>query len=99
MSLLSICQWIQQTPASISIRESVWLYPILDVVHCVGILLVAGTIIVVDLRLLGFGMRRAPVSGVIAQVLPWTLSGFAFMSFTGSLLAWSEPLRLYHSLF
>lgn len=97
--MLSICQWIYQTPLSVSIRESIWVYPILNVLHCVGILLVAGTIIVVDLRLLGLGMRRSPVSSVVGQVLPWTLSGFGFMFVTGSLLAWSEPLKLYRSLF
>src|ERR1700684_888905 len=97
--MLRICQWIFQTHMSVAIRESIWVYPILDVLHCVGILLVAGTIIVVDLRLLGFGMRRSSVSGVISQVLPWTLGGFGFMFVTGSLLAWSEPLRLCRSLF
>lgn len=97
--MLSICQWIHQTPLSIAIRESIWVYPVLNVLHCVGILLVAGTIVVVDLRLLGLGMRRSPVSSVIGQVVPWTLGGFAFMFLTGSLLAWSEPVRLYHSLF
>jgi hypothetical protein len=99
MELLGVCQWIYQTPMSIAIRESIWVYPILDVLHCAGILLVAGTIVIVDLRLLGCGMRRSPVSSVIGQVLPWTLSGFVFMFITGSLLAWSEPVRLYHSLF
>ena len=97
--MLSICQWIQQTPLSVAIRESIWVYPILNVLHCVGILLVAGTIVVVDLRLLGFGMRRTVVSSVVSQVLPWTLSGFGFMFLTGSLLAWSEPVRLYRSIF
>lgn len=97
--MLSLCQWIHETSLSIAIRESIWVYPILNVLHCVGILLVAGTIVVVDLRLLGLGMRRSPVSSVIGQVLPWTLGGFGFMFITGSLLAWSEPVRLYHSLF
>ena len=97
--MLRICQWIFQTHMSVAIRESIWVYPILDVLHCVGILLVAGTIVVVDLRLLGVGLRRLPVSSVVGQVLPWTLSGFGFMFVTGSLLAWSEPVRLYHSLF
>jgi len=97
--MLSICEWIFQTPLSIAIRESIWVYPILNVLHCVGIFLVAGTIVVVDLRLLGLGLRRLPVSSVVRQVLPWTLSGFAFMVATGSLLAWSEPVRLYRSTF
>jgi len=97
--MFSICQWLQQTPVSVAIRESIWVFPILDAVHCAGIFLVAGTIVVVDLRLLGFGMRRQSVSSVIAQVLPWTFFGFAFMLITGSLLAWAEPLKLYHSVF
>lgn len=97
--MLSICQWIFHTRLSVYIRESIWFYPILNVLHCAGILSVAGTILVVDLRLLGVGMRRAPVSSVVSQVLPWTLGGFAFMAITGSLLAWSEPARLYRSLF
>jgi hypothetical protein len=97
--MLSICQWLQQTPISISIRESTWVFPILDAVHCVGIILVAGTIVIVDLRLLGFGLRRESVSSVIAQVLPWTFFGFAFMFVTGSLLAWAEPVKLYQSVF
>lgn len=97
--MLSVCQWIRDTPLSIAIRESIWVYPILNVLHCAGILLVAGSIIVVDLRLLGFGMRRSPISSVVGQVLPWTLGGFGFMFITGSLLAWSEPVRLYHSVF
>jgi hypothetical protein len=97
--MLEICQWIYQTPLSFAIRESIWVYPILNVLHCVGVLLVAGTIVVVDLRLLGLGLRRAPVSSVVAQVVPWSLMGFGFMAVTGSLLAWSEPLRLYKSMF
>ena len=97
--MLSVCQWIHDTPLSIAIRESIWVYPILNVLHCAGILLVAGSIIVVDLRLLGFGMRQSPISSIVGQVVPWTLGGFGFMFITGSLLAWSEPVRLYHSLF
>jgi len=99
MSLFDMCQWIQGTSMSVGIRESIWIYPIVDVLHCVGILLVAGTIAVVDLRLLGFGMRRSPVSSVLGQVLPWTRFGFVFMLLTGSLIAWSEPLKLYKSPF
>ena len=97
--MLSICQWIHQTSLSVGIRESIWVYPILNVLHCVGILLVAGTIVVLDLRLLGAGLRQLPVSIVARQVLPWTLGGFCFMAVTGLLLAWSEPMRLYRSLF
>src|SRR5580658_6327217 len=97
--MLSICQWLQQTPISVSIRESIWVFPILDAVHCVGIILLTGTIVVVDLRLLGFGLRRESVSSVISHDLLWTFFGFACMFVTGSLLAWAEPVKLYRSVF
>lgn len=99
MSLLSFCEWLQDTPGSTALRESILLWPVLETVHAVGIVLVLGTIWTVDLRLLGLRMRREPVWDVTQQLLPWTWVGFVFMFSTGSLLVWSEPLRLYNSPF
>ena len=59
----------------------------------------AGTIAVVDLRLLGVALRREPVSDVLQQVLPWTWAGFVLMFATGALLVASEAVKLYSSLF
>lgn len=97
MSLLSFCQWLQDTPIGVGIRESNWWFTILEIVHTLGITLVAGTILLVDLRLLGVGLKREPVADVVGYVVPWTLSGFALMALTGSLLVSSEALRCYYS--
>ena len=72
MSILHFCQWLENTPVGVAVRQSVWLFPIVETTHTVGIALMAGTIAVVDLRLLGFGLRREPVTAVLQQVLPWT---------------------------
>lgn len=99
MSILHFCQWLENTPVGAGVRQSIWLFPIVETIHTVGIVLVAGTIAVVDLRLLGFALRREPVSAVLQQVLPWTWTGFALMLVTGALLVSSEAVKLYSSVF
>jgi len=99
LSILHFCQWLENTPVGVAVRQSVWLFPIVETTHTVGIALMAGTIAVVDLRLLGFGLRREPVGAVLRQVLPWTWAGVALMFATGALLVSSEAVKLYNSLF
>jgi hypothetical protein len=97
MFLLHICQWLDSTRLNAVLRESTWMFPTLDTIHTLGIVLVAGTIMLVDLRLLGLGLRGEPVSDVVARIVPWTLWGFGFMFVTGGLLFCSEAVKLYHS--
>jgi hypothetical protein len=99
LSILHFCQWLENTPVGVAVRQSVWLFPIVETTHTVGIALMAGTIAIVDLRLLAFGLRREPVAAVLQQVLPWTWAGFALMFATGALLVSSEAVKLYNSLF
>jgi hypothetical protein len=99
MTLLEVCQWLDQSPLGAGIRESAWWYSILEILHTLGIVLVAGTILLVDLRLLGYGLRRIPVPQVIGYVVPWTLSGFVYMAISGCLLFTSEAVTCYNSPF
>jgi hypothetical protein len=85
------------TPAANAMRNSLWLFDITETTHTLGIVLVAGTIMLVDLRLLGMGLRQEPVSHVVSRIVPWTLSGFALMFFTGGWLFSAEASKLYHS--
>src|SRR5580704_7414628 len=99
MSILSICEWIDGSVFSTAIRESIWVFPIIETVHLLGIAVSAGTILFVDLRLLGMGMQRERLSDVLEQLQPWTLSAFLAMVVTGALLFVSEAVKCYHSVF
>jgi hypothetical protein len=97
MFLLSICEWVDGTRLSAIIRHSNWLFSGLDTIHTLGIVLVAGTIMLVDFRLLGVGLRSVPVAQVVARIVPATLWGFGLMAVSGGLLFSSEAVKMYHS--
>ena len=66
-------------------REALWAYPAVETVHIIGLALLFGTIVIVDLRLLGLG-RNVSAVAVTRNVLPWTLAGFGVAAMTGSLM-------------
>jgi hypothetical protein len=97
MFLLNICEWLDSTRLSAIVRQSNWLFSTLDTIHTLGIVLVAGTIMLVDFRLLGLGLRSVPITLLIARIVPATLAGFGLMLLSGGLLFSSEAVKMYHS--
>ncbi len=61
-----------------AMRQSLWLYPIVEIVHIVGLALLFGSIVILDLRLLGL-RRSLPVRALAAHVLPWTAASFVLI--------------------
>jgi hypothetical protein len=97
MSVLSVLEWIEGTDLSTAIREGALPYPIIGGFHLLGIALFGGMVLVTDLRLLGWVMRRQLVSDIVRQSRPWKQAGFVVVAVSGLLLAWAEPLKLYRS--
>jgi hypothetical protein len=73
-----------------------WAFPLVQSVHFIGFAFSIGTIAIVDLRLLGVGMRRQSAAELAADLNPWTLVGFALMLITGPLM-FSADAVTYHS--
>ena len=89
---------IADTSWSAQLQASERLWMVLEGTHVITIMLFAGTILFVDLRLLGIVLRKVPVSQVADNVLPLTVGGFAVMAVTGVLLFFAQPLEYFHSL-
>jgi hypothetical protein len=66
-------------------RQWLWLYPSVEIVHVIGIALLFGSIAVLDLRLLGFG-RQISVKSLARHVLPWTAGSFLLIVPSGLLM-------------
>ncbi len=93
--LQHFCQWLYDSSIGTDIRESIWVFPIIETIHVLAITLLVGTIAILDLRLLGLALKREPVSRVANGVLPLTWAGFAVMFVSGFLLFWSEAAKSY----
>lgn len=78
-------QWIENSALAVVIRQSTWLYPGLEIVHIVGIVLLVGGAFLFDFRLLGFS-RQLPVADLATHVLPWSRRGLALVIPSGLLL-------------
>src|SRR5215467_7129286 len=74
-------------------KES-WLFPVIQSVHLIGLTILVGTIAIVDLHVLGFGIRRRSIS---TDLKSWTWAGLITMSITGPLLFWSDWQRYVHN--
>src|SRR5436190_14008766 len=85
MSLLSFCEWVQYSPLLTAMRSSQWLFPIIASIHLMGLALTGGAVLVVDLRLLGLGLRRQPVAQVARDAGRWLLVGLVVLLPTGIL--------------
>src|SRR5713226_2669711 len=57
MSLLPFFEWCEHTAVGAAIRGSAWLFPVIEAFHLLALALIGGAILIVDLRLLGLGLR------------------------------------------
>jgi hypothetical protein len=97
VTALSVFQWLENTGIGSAIRSSSWLFPIIEAAHLVGLAFVGGAVLVVDLRLLGLGLREQPVARVARAAQPWMTGSIAVMLVTGFLLFLSEAVKCYSS--
>jgi hypothetical protein len=80
-----VLQELENSAWAVTIRQSAWLYPALEVVHLVGMVLLAGAAFLFDLRLLGFG-RELPVKALANHLLSWSRRGLLLVVPSGALL-------------
>lgn len=86
MSITPILIALQTSSLAVAIKNSLLLFPLLEAVHVMALTLVFGTIMVVDLRLLGVASTSRPYSRVSADMLKLTWAAFALAVLTGSFM-------------
>jgi hypothetical protein len=96
-SLNAFLTSLEATPVATAVRESTWLFPTIETAHVLSIVLVVGTIMIIDLRLINVASRRRPVSELMNEMLPWTWCAFVCAVITGGLLFSSSATKYAHS--
>lgn len=106
--ILAFLTWLQESLGkgkgddaqswSQALISSLNFWSILEGTHLLMLMLFAGTIMVVDFRLLGVAFRKTRVSVISTKILPLTVAGFGLMIVTGLLLFYAKPVYYYHNL-
>src|SRR6266481_5131944 len=96
MSLLSFFQWCENSAVGETIRSSSWLFPVIESFHLLALAVIGGAVLVVDLRLFGFGMRRQPVAQLAQDAQRWLVASLMVMVISGVLLFTSEAIKCYY---
>src|SRR6266498_5878298 len=97
MNLLPFFQWCEGSTIGTAIRTSNWAFAVIVSVHLLGLAVIGGAVLVVDLRLLGFGLRDQPIRQVARDAWPWFVGSLIVMLVTGGLLFLSEATKCYYS--
>jgi len=85
MSLFEFCERVQYSPLLSAMRSSSWVFPLIASIHLMGLALIGGALLVVDLRLLGLGLRHQPVAQVARDAERWLLVSLLVLLPTGVL--------------
>jgi hypothetical protein len=94
-TLQDLCQWLYDMPVNTALRESDEVFPLVETAHVLSTVLIAGTIVAVDLRLLGILFRDIALTRITRALLPYTWIGFGLMALTGLPLFAAEAAKLY----
>lgn len=96
MSILSFFTWCENSFIGEAIRDSRWLFPAIESVHLLALAVIGGAVLVMNLHLLGFGIKRQPTAQLWRDTLPWLLGSLTVMLISGVLLFTSEATKLYY---
>jgi hypothetical protein len=99
MNIDSLLKSLESFGFAVAIREGEALFPWLESIHVLAIVLVVGSIAMVDLRLLGWASRDRSVSRLTAEVLPITWIAFVVALLTGVLMFCAKAMIYGHNIY
>jgi putative copper export protein len=96
--IFHFCQWCNNSFWGHGVRDSVWLFPFVEIFHLIGLGVLGGTILILNLRLVGFRFQDEPISELARDVRPWMLGSLAVMFVSGFLLFSTEAVKMYGNI-
>jgi uncharacterized protein DUF6644 len=96
MSVLAFFTWCEATWIGEGIRDSTWLFPVIECFHLLALAVIGGAVLAVNLSLLGMGLGSRSASQLWNDTRPWLIGSLAVMIGSGVLLFTSEATKLYY---
>ena len=89
---------LESSGLAVAIRESLYLFPVIESLHVIGLTMVFGTVAILDLRLLGLASIHRPFTKVASDVLRLTWPAFALTVLTGLLMFITNASGYFNNL-
>lgn len=99
MSLLPFFQWMEALPFSLAIARSSWLSAAFNLAHLLALVVFIGSVLIVDLRLLGQGISDQPLARVARDARPWMIGAYLALLITGVPSMTTYAMKQYYSPF
>ena len=97
MNLLPLFESFEASLIGGTIRNSQWLFPVIESIHRVALAAIGGAVLVLDMRLFGLGLRNQSIREVARDTQPWLVGSLIVMISTGVPLFLSESVKCYYS--
>ena len=98
MDVANFLEGLKASGLATTIQQSLYIFPLIESVHVMGLTIVFGTIAIMDLRLLGLASTRRSFSKIAADTLKWTWLAFTLTAITGSLMFITNAPVYFHNL-
>jgi hypothetical protein len=95
--LWELAKWSEATALGVAIRNSQYAFPMIEYFHLAALAVIGGAILIVDMRMLGLGLRETPVAQLARDAQPWLVGSLIVMLVSGISLYTSEATKCYAS--
>src|SRR5438552_39831 len=99
MDIAAFLASLESSTIAITIRNSLYIFPLLEATHVFGLAMVFGTIAIIDLRLLGIASTQRSFTRMASEIMKWTWGAFAVTAATGALMFITNAGVYYHNTF
>ena len=96
-SWLPFFQWAEKSAFGQAMQQSTWAFATIESIHLLALAAIGGAVLIVDLRLLGFGLTGQPVRELARDAQPWLVTSLLVLLVTGIALFFSESIKCYYS--
>ena len=90
-------EWLESLWLGKAVVGSLWLFPVIESVHLLALSVLGGSILLVDLRMLGFGLKRYSISALARDARPFMIGAIVMLIATGVPLFLAEAIKCYYS--
>lgn len=97
MSVLDVFQSLENTGFAVAFKDSPWAFAVTESVHLLALSVMGGTVLLVDLRILGLGLTSRPLRELAAETRGWMTVALLALIVTGIGLFLSEAVKCYYS--